>query len=200
MIKLGFDIYASLLGLIVLCPLFLVIAIWIKLDSSGPVFFRQERVGRFGMPFRIHKFRTMRVDSETEGRLTVGSDSRVTSSGCFLRKYKLDELPQLVDILLGKMSLVGPRPEVKEFIDEYPDNVRYKVLSVRPGITDLASIEMVDENAILGQYDDARQAYIDIILPIKQKYYVDYVDSMSFWLDLKIIFLTLKRIVVHSRI
>jgi lipopolysaccharide/colanic/teichoic acid biosynthesis glycosyltransferase len=197
MIKLGFDICASLLGLIVLFPIFLMIAIWIKCDSLGPVFFRQQRVGRFGMPFCIHKFRTMRMDSETKGRLTVGLDSRITSSGHFLRKSKLDELPQLIDILLGKMSLVGPRPEVQEFIDEYPDVVRDKVLSVRPGITDLASIEMVDENAVLGQYDDARQAYIDIILPLKQKYYLDYVDSRSFWLDLKIIFLTLKRIAVH---
>ncbi|HFR1253675.1 TPA: sugar transferase, partial [Shigella sonnei] len=116
------------------------------------VFFRQYRVGRFGKDFRIHKFRTMFIDSEKKGRITVGQDARVTRVGWYLRKYKIDELPQLIDVLSGTMSLVGPRPEVREFIDEYPDDIREKVLSVRPGITDLASIEMVDENEILSSY------------------------------------------------
>jgi lipopolysaccharide/colanic/teichoic acid biosynthesis glycosyltransferase len=137
----------------------------------------------------------MVVDLETSGRLTVGNDTRITKSGRFLRKSKLDELPQLLDVFLGKMSLVGPRPEVKEFIDEYPEKVRKEVLSVRPGITDLASIEMIDENEIIARYDNPRQAYIEIILPIKQKYYVDYVQSQSLWLDMKIIFMTFKKII-----
>ncbi len=197
MTKRFFDISASFIGLLLLIPFFLLIALWIELDSSGEVFFRQVRVGRFGIPFKIHKFRTMCVEAEGSGRLTVGDDMRITKSGKFLRKFKLDELPQLIDVLLGDMSLVGPRPEVKEFIDEYPADVREKVLSVRPGITDLASIEMVDENNILGQYDDPRQAYMDVILPIKQKHYIDYVDNQSFWLDLKIIFLTFKKILTR---
>jgi len=196
-IKRFFDIMASLVGLFLLMPFFLLIALWIELDSSGGVFFRQVRVGRFGIPFTIHKFRTMCVEAEGSGRLTVGDDMRITKSGKFLRKFKLDELPQLIDVLLGEMSLVGPRPEVKEFIDEYPVDVREKVLSVRPGVTDLASIEMVDENGILGQYENPRQAYIDVILPIKQKHYIEYVDNQSFWLDLEIIFLTVKKILVR---
>jgi len=196
-IKRFFDITASFIGLLLLMPFFLLISLWVKLDSSGGVFFRQVRVGRFGIPFKIHKFRTMCVEAEGSGRLTVGDDMRITRSGKFLRKFKLDELPQLIDVLLGDMSLVGPRPEVKEFIAEYTADVAEKVLSVRPGITDLASIEMVDENEILGQYKNPRQAYIDIILPIKQKHYVEYVESQSFWLDLKIILLTIKKILVR---
>lgn len=195
MSKRLFDFMASLLGVILLSPCLILIAIWIKLDSSGPIFFRQTRVGLNGEPFKIHKFRTMRVNAELDGKLTVGADLRVTSAGSFLRKYKLDELPQLLDVLRGEMSLVGPRPEVQEFIDVYPESVRDKILSVKPGVTDLASIEMVDENEILGQYEDANQAYIDLILPVKQKHYLEYVNSHSFWLDLKIIFLTIYKII-----
>lgn len=195
MVKRLFDITASFAGLICLSPLLLIIAVWIKLDSSGPVFFRQVRVGRFEIPFRIHKFRTMAVNSESSGRLTVGSDSRITSSGHILRKAKIDELPQLIDVFIGKMSLVGPRPEVQEFIDCYPQDIKDRVLSVRPGITDKASIEMVDENEILAGYHDSRQAYIDIILPLKQKYYLEYVDMNSFWFDIKIIFSTFYKII-----
>lgn len=194
MVKRLFDLFASVVGLLLLTPIFVLIALWIKADSPGPVFFRQVRVGFHGAPFRIHKFRTMRVDAEKSGRLTVGADSRITRSGRFLRKTKIDELPQLIDVMLGKMSLVGPRPEVQEFIDFYSEDVRKKVLSVRPGITDKASIEMVDENIILASYDDARQAYVDIVLPIKQAYYLEYVDSQSFLLDLKLIFLTIVKI------
>ena len=195
MLKRFFDIFASFIGLILLLPLFIIISIWIKVDSSGPIFFRQTRVGRFGVPFRIHKFRTMKVDSETQGRLTIGADPRITTSGHFLRKTKIDELPQLIDVFLGTMSLVGPRPEVQEFIDCYPDEVREKVLSVRPGITDKASIEMVDENEILAGYDDSRQAYIDIILPIKQKYYLEYVEKNNLIMDITLIFATLMKII-----
>ena len=195
MLKRLFDFFAAAFGLLVLLPLLVVIAIWIKLDSSGPVFFRQQRVGRFGKIFRIHKFRTMRVDAETAGRLTVGKDSRITRSGHFLRKSKIDELPQLIDVVLGTMSLVGPRPEVQEFIDCYPPDVRDEVLSVRPGITDRASIEMVDENEVLSKYADPRQAYIDHILPIKQRYYLDYVRDHGVITDIKIIIETLLKIV-----
>lgn len=197
MTKRLFDLFSAFLGLLVLAPFFALIAIWIKTDSSGPVFFRQVRVGRFGVPFKIHKFRTMRVDAEESGRLTIGADSRITRSGHFLRKTKIDELPQLIDVFQGHMSLVGPRPEVQEFIDCYPKDVREKVLSVSPGITDKASIEMVDENEILAKYENARQAYIDIILPIKQAYYVEYVESQSFFLDIKLIFMTLKKIITR---
>lgn len=195
MLKRLFDLLCAALGLAALFPVLLLIAIWIKLDSPGPVFFRQVRVGRFGIPFRIHKFRTMRVNAEQAGRLTVGRDSRITRSGHILRKTKLDELPQLIDVLIGKMSLVGPRPEVQEFIDCYPDDIKTKVLSVRPGITDRASIEMVDENEILSKYPDPRQAYIDHILPIKQRYYLEYVDNHGVIADIKIIFDTILKIV-----
>ncbi|UDN25721.1 sugar transferase [Aeromonas caviae] len=195
MAKRLFDMVCALIGLVVLSPLFLVIAVWIKLDSKGPVFFRQVRVGRNGKPFRIHKFRTMGVNSESVGRLTVGNDSRVTRSGHFLRKSKIDELPQLIDVVVGNMSLVGPRPEVQEFIDCYPSEVRREVLSVRPGITDLASIEMVDENEILAKYTDSRKAYIEQILPIKQQYYVDYVRNNTLFEDISIIFKTIYKIV-----
>lgn len=194
MAKRLFDMVFALLGLAVLFPFFFIIAAWIKLDSKGPVFFRQMRVGRGSVLFQIHKFRTMDLNSESVGRLTVGNDSRVTRIGHFLRRYKIDELPQLIDVVAGNMSLVGPRPEVREFIDEYPDDIREKVLSVRPGITDLASIEMVDENEILSSYDDPRRAYIDIILPIKQRYYLDYVANNSVKYDCVIIWKTIIKI------
>jgi lipopolysaccharide/colanic/teichoic acid biosynthesis glycosyltransferase len=198
MFKRLFDFFIALFGIIFLSPVFVVVAVLIFLDSGRPIFFRQLRVGQYGVPFRIHKFRTMFVNSEQAGRLTVGSDSRITRSGLFLRKSKLDELPQLIDVFLGKMSFVGPRPEVQEFIDSYPTEVKLKVLSIKPGITDLASIEMVDENEILSKYDDPKSAYIDIILPIKQRYYVDYVDNQTIVGDVKIIVKTI--IKIFSRI
>ena len=198
MIKRIFDFVASFFGLILLSLLFLFIALWIKLDSKGPVFFRQQRVGLKGKIFKIHKFRTMKESSENQGKLTIGNDDRITQSGQFLRKFKFDELPQLIDVFIGKMSLVGPRPEVQEFIDIYPVDVKNKILSIKPGITDMASIEMANENDILGKYKNPKQAYIDIILPIKQKHYLNYVDNHSMWIDIKIIFLTLKRIIVRQ--
>ncbi len=197
MLKRLFDFTASLLGLIILFPVFLVVAIWIKLDSKGTIFFRQQRVGLNGKLFSIHKFRTMTEDTERESRLTVGADSRITRLGQLLRKTKIDELPQLIDVLLGRMSLVGPRPEVPEFMNLYPQEQREKIFSVRPGITDRASIEMVDENEILAQYEDARQAYIDVIMPMKAKYYLEYVDNNSLLGDIKLIFLTFKKIVTR---
>ena len=197
MIKRIFDIVTSFFGLTLLSLLFVFIALWIKLDSKGPVFFRQQRVGLKGKIFKIHKFRTMKESSESQVRLTIGDDDRITQSGQFLRKFKFDELPQLIDVFIGRMSLVGPRPEVQEFIDIYPVDIKNKILSIKPGITDMASIEMANENDILGKYKNPKQAYVDIILPIKQKHYLNYVDNHNMWLDIKIIFLTLKRIIAR---
>ena len=194
MIKRLLDFLLSFMGLILFSPILVFIAFWIKCDSNGPIFFRQERVGLNGKIFKIRKFRSMHINSENQRKLTVGNDPRITTTGKFIRRFKVDELPQLIDVLLGRMSLVGPRPEVKEFIDVYPKDIREKILSVRPGITDMASIEMVDENEILGKHQDAKQAYIDNILPIKQKFYLDYVDNHSIWMDINIIFLTIKKV------
>jgi lipopolysaccharide/colanic/teichoic acid biosynthesis glycosyltransferase len=195
-----FDLLAAGAGVLVLAPLLLGIALWIKLDSPGPVLFRQVRVGRHGVPFDIYKFRTMRHRPDQERRvagpqLTVGQDPRVTRAGRFLRHYKLDELPQLFNVLEGTMSLVGPRPEVPRYVECYPPAVRNTVLSVAPGITDLAAILYRDESAILGQARDPEQAYVDTILPVKLEYYQRYVRERSFWLDLRIIFRTLAAIV-----
>lgn len=195
-----FDVLAAGAGLLVLAPLLLAVALWIKLDSTGPALFRQVRIGRHGVPFEIYKFRTM-VDRPDGGRrgagsqLTVGQDPRVTRAGRFLRHYKLDELPQLLNVLEGSMSLVGPRPEVPRYVECYPPAARSAVLSVRPGITDLAAILYKDESAILGQARDPERAYVETILPVKLEYYQRYVRERSFWLDLRIIFRTLAAIV-----
>lgn len=195
-LKRTFDFLASIAGLLVLAPLYLVLAVLVKVDSPGPVFFRQERVGRHGKIFRIHKFRTMVMDADCNGlQITVGADARITRIGNKLRKYKLDELPQLIDVVCGDMSLVGPRPEVPRYVACYPDDVRDIVLSVRPGITDWASIEYKDENRILGLADDPNRTYVDEVLPIKLRYYLEYVENYSFAEDLRIIFATLVAIV-----
>lgn len=187
-----FDLVASTLGLLLLSPVLLILALWIKLDSAGPVFFRQVRVGQFGKTFRIHKFRTMVSDAEKKGlQITVGADARVTRVGHWLRKYKLDELPQLLDVWLGSMSLVGPRPEVPRYVECYPEDVRKIVLSVKPGITDRASIEFKSENEILGRAVDAHKAYVEEVLPIKLAYYQDYVANRTFWSDMGLIFKTI---------
>lgn len=191
-----FDLVASGLGLLVLAPFLLLVALAVKLDSAGPVFFRQERVGRHGKTFRIHKFRTMVTDAERRGlQITVGADIRVTRVGEILRKYKLDELAQLIDVFLGDMSLVGPRPEVPRYVACYPAEDRQLVLSVRPGITDLASIEYKDENEVLAKSADPHQAYVNEVLPVKIRYYTDYVRNRSFWGDIRIIFATLGALV-----
>src|SRR6185369_7450785 len=194
-VKRYFDLFFSLLGVLLLAPIFLFISLWIKFDSPGSVFFRQERVGRFGNSFRIFKFRTMCLDAEAKGRqITVGEDPRITRSGRFLRHYKLDELPQLLNVILGDMSLVGPRPEVPRYVALYPTNVRDQVLSVPPGITDYASIEYKDENAILGKAADPDRAYIEEVMPVKLGYYQRYVAERSLWIDFKLILKTLKAI------
>lgn len=194
MSKRLFDIAAALAGLLLLAPLFAAIALWIRLDSPGPVFFRQQRVGRHGKPFLIFKFRTMRAAPAEALQLTVGRDARITGAGHFLRHYKLDELPQLINVLCGSMSLVGPRPEVPRYVECYPSELRAIVLSVAPGITDWASILYREENAILGRAADPERAYREIILPAKLDYYVRYVRERSFWTDLRIIFSTLAAI------
>ena len=194
LLKRGFDIFASVLGLGTLALPMLAVALWIKIDSPGPVFFRQVRVGRKGEHFRIHKFRTMQVDAERYGQLTIGLDARVTAVGRLLRKTKLDELPQLLDVLLGDMSLVGPRPEVPKYIVYYPDEVRKIVWSVRPGITDWASIRMLDENEILGRAENPERVYIEQVLPEKWAYYVQYVETQSLLNDLRILVVTLIRL------
>lgn len=183
---------SSSVGLLLLSPVFLGIAIWIKLDSSGPVFFRQDRVGRFGSIFRIHKFRTMTVDAEVRGlQITIGADRRITRAGQFLRKSKLDELPQLIDVLVGSMSIVGPRPEVPRYIAFYGEAARRKILSVRPGVTDWASIRFKDENEILGRSESPEATYVKEILPIKERYYLEYVEKNCFLGDMAIILSTL---------
>lgn len=192
MIKRLFDLLVSSIGLLLLSPLLLVVALVIKLESPGSVFFRQERVGQFGKTFRIHKFRTMVTDSERHGlQITVGSDTRVTRVGALLRKTKLDELAQLLDVFNGTMSLVGPRPEVPHYVAHYPVEARELIQSVKPGITDWASIKFKDENEILGKFKDPHSTYINEVLPIKIGFYTEYVLTRSFFGDLKIIFATL---------
>ena len=183
-----FDLFFVIPGLLVLSPLLLATALWIKFDSPGPVFFRQVRVGRCGREFKIFKFRTMVPDAENRGlKITVGGDPRITRAGHFLRKYKLDELPQLFNVLCGEMSLVGPRPEVPEYVALYEPAIREQVLSVKPGITDLASLEYKDENELLRNADHPREIYINEIMPKKLEYYVRYAKKHDLWLDFKII-------------
>lgn len=190
-----FDILFSLLGLLLLSPVFLILYILICLESKGSGFYRQLRVGRYGRDFYVYKFRSMRVGADKQGLITVGGrDSRITRIGYFIRKYKLDELPQLFNVLKGDMSLVGPRPEVRKYVELYTEEQR-KVLSVRPGITDYASIEYVDENTILGQAEDADKAYIELIMPDKIRYNMKYIDNHSLKEYFKIIFLTFWSIV-----
>ncbi len=190
-----FDLVFATLGLLLLTPVFVAVAIWIKLDSSGPIFFRQERVGRFGRIFRIHKFRTMRVNAEAVGPLlTVGADPRITRSGTFLRAYKLDELPQLLNVIQGDMSLVGPRPEVPQYLGCSPDGVRELILSVPPGMTDFAAIEFKDENRLLAGSCDPEHDYIAKILPVKCKYYEKYVRQRSLWVDFALVLRTLRAV------
>ena len=190
LLKRLFDIAASAIGLLLLAPVLLGIAIWIKRDSPGPVFFQQERIGRHGQPFRIYKFRSMRQDNAGL-QITVGEDARITRSGRFIRAYKLDELPQLINVLLGDMSIVGPRPEVPRYVALYPAEVRAEVLSVRPGITDLASVQYRSESTLLAQSSNPEQTYVDTILPAKLALCRQYVRERSFWLDLRIIGMTL---------
>ena len=190
-----FDILASGLGLVCLSPLFAAVAVWIKFDSRGPVFYRQVRVGRGNKDFRIFKFRSMRPDSDKLGLITVGGrDPRVTRSGYYIRKYKLDELPQLINVFIGDMSLVGPRPEVRKYVDMYsPDQLH--VLDVRPGITSLASLRYRNENEILAKAEDPDKCYIEKVMPDKLAIDLEYVRKATLWNDIKLIFSTFREII-----
>lgn len=191
MLKRTFDFTVSFVALIILSPFLIVIVLLVIFDSKGGAFYIQTRVGKNLKPFGIIKFRTMNPDSDKKGLLTVGGrDARITKIGYYLRKYKLDELPQVINVLTGDMSFVGPRPEVKKYVDLYTDDQK-KVLSVRPGITDNASIYYSNENEILAQYSDAEKAYIEIIMPAKLKMNLEYLSHRSFAGDLKIILRTL---------
>lgn len=188
MAKRLFDIVFAALALLLLCPLLLAVALWVRLDSPGPVFFRQQRVGRGGRLFGIYKFRSMRTGAEATGpQITVGDDARITRAGAWLRRSKADELPQLLNVLRGEMSMVGPRPEVPRYVAHYPAEMRELVLSVRPGITDLASIAFRNESALLAESPDPERTYVEQILPAKLRYARQYVHSRSLWLDLRII-------------
>jgi lipopolysaccharide/colanic/teichoic acid biosynthesis glycosyltransferase len=193
MAKRCFDVLLAGLGLLVLSPLLLALAAWIKLDSSGPVFYRQVRVGRGGRPFRIHKLRTMADAPSGAGpEITVGADRRITRAGRVLRHYKLDELVQLIDVLKGDMSLVGPRPEVPRYVALYPADLRDRVLSVRPGITDPASLEYRDEAAVLAAAADPEAEYVNVVMPAKLALAVRYVEQASLATDLRLIGRTLR--------
>lgn len=188
--KRVFDIVASGIGLIVLSPLFLILAIWIKLDSKGPVFYRQVRVGRDNNDFRIFKFRSMRVGADKGSLVTIGGrDPRITRSGYFIRKLKFDELPQLINVFVGDMSLVGPRPEVRHYVDYWTPEQMH-VLDVRPGITDPASIKFRNENELMEQAEDPEKYYIEVVMQEKLKLYLEYVANHSFWGDIGLIFKT----------
>lgn len=193
-----FDIVASGLGLIVLSPLFIILAIWIKLDSKGPVFYRQVRVGYKNKDFRIFKFRSMRVGADKGSLVTIGGhDPRVTRSGYFIRKFKFDELPQLINVFLGDMSLVGPRPEVRHYVDYWTPEQKH-VLDVRPGITDPASIKFRNENELMEKAEDPEKYYIEVIMQEKIKLYLEYVEKHSFFYDLGLIFKTFF-VIIHER-
>lgn len=186
-----FDITASFFGILILSPLFIFISLWVGLSSKGGVFYKQIRVGRNNKDFKLYKFRSMRVNSDKQGLLTVGSkDSRITKAGYFIRKYKIDELPQLFNVLKGDMSFVGPRPEVRRYVDLYSEE-QMKVLSVRPGITDPASIKYRNENDLLSSASNPEEYYIQHIMPDKLKINIDYINKRTFVKDIKIIFQTI---------
>ena len=198
MAKRLFDLLASAAALALLAPLLLALALWIVLDSGRPVLYRQQRVGRHGRTFRIHKFRTMRAGADRLGPLlTVGDDARVTRSGRFLRHWRLDELPQLIDVLRGDMSLVGPRPEVPRYLDRVPAALRERVLAVRPGITDPVSLAHVDEAALLAAAADPEREYVEVILPRKLQAAADYADRATLWSDLGVLAATLQLLVAR---
>lgn len=191
MLKRVFDIVFALCALLILAPVLVVVVLWIKLDSQGPALFRQERVGLRGRPFSIYKFRTMRVGAAEQGlQITIGADPRITRAGAFLRRYKLDEFPQFVNVLIGDMSLVGPRPEMPRYVALYPREAWDLILSVRPGITDLASIVYRDESEVLAAAEDPEELYVREILPAKLEHCCQYVRKRSLWLDLVIIWRT----------
>ncbi len=194
MLTRSFDIVFALLGILIVLPVFILISLVIIFSSRGGIVYRQVRVGKDSKDFYLLKFRTMKTDSDKSGLLTVGErDNRITNVGYFLRKYKLDELPQLFNVLIGEMSLVGPRPEVRKYVELYNEEQK-KVLSVKPGITDYASIEYANENEVLAKSENPEQTYINEIMPHKLKLNLKYINNQSFGVYLKIIFKTLAKI------
>ena len=190
-----FDIIFSIMGLVILSPLFIVLYLLIRIESKGGGFYSQERIGKNGKPFKLYKFRSMRIGSDKKGLITIGEkDNRITKTGFILRKYKFDELPQLWNVFIGDMSLVGPRPEVKKYTDLYTEEQK-QVLHVRPGITDWASIKYVDENKILGESKTPDEAYVNLIMPNKIKLNMVYIQNQTLGEYFKIIFTTFKEIV-----
>lgn len=190
-----FDIILSIIILLIFLPIGLILSIWILLESKGGVFYKQERIGYLGKPFYILKFRSMRKDADKQGKLTVGMrDARITRSGYFLRKFKLDEFPQFINVLKGEMSIVGPRPEVKEYVDLYSEEQR-KILNVKPGITDFASLQFFNENELLGNSSDPQKTYIEEIMPKKIEMNKKYLDNPSLKQDLSIMWLTFKKMI-----
>jgi lipopolysaccharide/colanic/teichoic acid biosynthesis glycosyltransferase len=199
MIKRTFDVTVAALGLIALIPLLALIALAVRWDSPGPVFFRQVRVGRHGVPFRIHKFRTMVVDAPCQGpAVTAAGDPRITRTGAWLRRSKLDELPQLLDVLAGHMSLVGPRPEVPQYVALYPPALRDEALAVRPGITDPVSLEFLDESDRLARSADPEREYVEVILPEKLKASVAYARRATLGSDIRVLFRTTFRLLAKK--
>ena len=198
MAKRLFDLLGASLALLLLAPLLLAVAAAVRWDSVGPVFFRQERVGRRGVPFRIHKFCIMRADAAVLGpQVTLAHDARITRLSHWLRHYRIDELPQFIDVLLGRMSLVGPRPEVPRFVAHYPADLKARVLAVRPGITDPAALAHIDEAALLAGATDPERAYIEHILPHKLALQADYAARATLGSDLRVLVRTLRVLVAR---
>lgn len=198
-VKRVFDVFMSIIGILILMPVFIMISAIIKIDSKGGIFYKQQRVGRNKASFVLYKFRTMRNGADKKGLLTVGDDDvRITKSGRWLRKYKIDEFPQLLNILKGDMSFVGPRPEVSKYVELYNEN-QQKIFDVKPGITDWASIKYIDENEILASVPNPEEYYINVIMPSKTDMNLKYVEDHNFLVDLKIIFLTVKNIFIKDR-
>jgi lipopolysaccharide/colanic/teichoic acid biosynthesis glycosyltransferase len=188
------DLSLALGGLVVFFPFLVLFGLWIKIDSPGPIFFRQERVGRGGVPFQIFKLRTMQLNSEKTSRLTIGHDSRVTRAGRFLRRHKLDEFPQLLNVVIGNMSLVGPRPEVKEYFELYPADAKRAMISLRPGIAAPTSLVLFDESDILGRSANPHHTYISEIIPIKARCALQYEANNSLLDDIKVVLRTLRKV------
>jgi lipopolysaccharide/colanic/teichoic acid biosynthesis glycosyltransferase len=188
-----FDLIIAAFALLLLSPLLLALALIVRLDSPGPVFFRQQRVGRHGVPFRIHKFRTM-THGAAGLSLTVGADPRITRAGAWLRRTRLDELPQLIDVLQGTMSLVGPRPELPRYVAQYPADLRERVLALRPGITDPSSLAFIDEAELLARAADPEREYVQVILPVKLARAAAYAEHASLASDLGVLWATLRRL------
>ena len=198
MMKRLFDIVCSVTGITLLSPLFLVLAVWIKKESKGPVFYKQKRVGKNGKEFQLFKFRSMRIGSDKLGLLTIGGkDPRITKPGNFIRKFKLDEFPQLINVLIGNMSIVGPRPEVAKYVNLY-NAEQLKVLKVKPGITDWASIKFRNENELLARAEKPEEFYISEVMPAKLQMNLLYIEKNNLMVDLKIIWMTFKKI-VHDK-